>query len=69
MEKGWINIFATGDEYLVSIAKELLEENRIDSVVINHKDSSYVWLGEVELYVRAENENKALEVLKQLNKG
>jgi hypothetical protein len=69
MEKGWINIFATGDEYLVSIAKELLEENGIDSVVINHKDSSYVWLGEVELYVRDENENKALEVLKQLNKG
>jgi hypothetical protein len=69
MEKGWKNIFATGDEYLVSIAKELLEENGIDSVVINHKDSSYVWLGEVELYVRDENETKALEVLKQLNKG
>ncbi len=69
MEKGWKRVIASGDEYLVSIAKDLLQDSGIESVVINHKDSSYVWLGEVELYVRDEDETMANEVLKQLNKG
>ncbi len=69
MEKGWKSVIASGDEYLVSIAKDLLQDNGIESVVISHKDSSYVWLGEVELYVRDEDESMANEVLKQLNKG
>jgi len=69
MEKGWTKVFGAGDEYLVSIAKDLLQDGGIESVVINHKDSSYVWLGEVELYVRDEDESQAKELLKQLNKG
>ena len=69
MEKGWKRVIASGDEYLVSIAKDLLQDNGIESVIINHKDSSYVWLGEVELYVSDQDEAKANEVLKQLNKG
>jgi hypothetical protein len=69
MEKGWKNIFTTGDEYLVSIAKELLKEGGIEAVEISHKDSSYVWLGEIELFVRDEDEVQAIEIVKQLNKG
>lgn len=69
MEKGWKNIFTTGDEYLVSIAKELLKEGGIEAVEISHKDSSYVWLGEIELFVRDEEEVQAIEIVKQLNKG
>jgi hypothetical protein len=69
MEKGWKNVFTTGDEYLVSIAKELLKEGGIEAVEISHKDSSYVWLGEIELFVRDEDEVQAIEIVKQLNKG
>ena len=66
MEKGWTNVFSTNNEFLASIAKDLLENSGIETVVINHKDSSYVFWGEAELYVRDENETKATEILNQL---
>ena len=68
MEKGWTNIYSTSDEYLSTIAQELLKENEIESVVINHKDSAYVCLGELDVYVREEDEKQAVEILEQLNK-
>ena len=69
MEKGWTSVFCSSDEYLVSIAKDLLENSGIESVVINHKDSAYVIWGEAEIYVTDQNESQAREILKQLNKG
>ncbi len=69
MEKGWTKVYSAGDEYLVSIAKDLLENNEIESVVINHKDSSYGIWGVAEVYVREENEHQATEILHELKKG
>jgi hypothetical protein len=69
MEKGWTNVFNTADEYLISIAKDLLQNNGIENVVINHKDSAYVIWGEFELFVREEDEKQATEVLENLKKG
>lgn len=68
MEKGWVSVFCSSDEYLVSIAKDLLENMGIESVVLNHKDSSYLLWGEAEVYVTDQNEAQAREILKQLNK-
>ena len=69
MEKGWINIYNTEDQYRGDIAKELLEEQGIESVIINHKDSSYLNFGEFEVYVREEHEELARKILEQLIKG
>ena len=69
MEKGWKSVYVSSDEYLVAIAKDLLANNGIESVIINHKDSAYVIWGEAELYIREEDEALGNEVLKQLNKG
>ena len=69
MEKGWTIVYVTADEYLMSIAKDLLQNDEIDSVVINHKDSSYVCWGEAELYVRDEDEQKSIKILEHLIKG
>jgi len=69
MEKGWTNVFVTHEEYLMAIAKDLLQNSGIESVVINHKDSSYVMWGEGELYVRNEDEKQAVMILEQLKKG
>ncbi|HEY3389924.1 MAG TPA: DUF2007 domain-containing protein [Prolixibacteraceae bacterium] len=66
MEKGWIIVYSTADEYLCTIAKELLQENEIESVLMNHKDSAYAFMGEIELYVREEDEKKAARILEQL---
>ena len=69
MEKGWTSVFSSSDEYIVSIAKDLLDNNGVESVVINRKDSAYVIWGEAEVYVTDQNETQAREILKQLNNG
>ncbi len=69
MEKGWIKVFSTSDQYLVSIAKDLLENSGIESVILNQKDSSYVMWGEAELYVHDIHESQALEILIELKQS
>lgn len=69
MELGWKIVYSTADEYLATIAKESLQENEIESVMINHKDSAYSFMGEVELYVREEDEKQAALILEQIKKG
>lgn len=69
MEKGWIKVFSNSDQYLVSIAKDLLENNGIESVILNQKDSSYGMWGEVELYVHDLHEAKAREILIELKQS
>ena len=69
MEKGWTKVFGATEDYLVSIAKDILQDNGIEAIVINHKDSSYVMWGEAEVFVREENEVQANEILNQLKKS
>ena len=66
MEKGWTKVFVTAEDYLVSMAQDILQDNGIESVVINHKDSSYIMWGEAEVYVTDQNETQAREILQQL---
>jgi hypothetical protein len=66
MEKEWKQVFLSGQMYKAEIAKSLLENNGINSVILNQVDSVYKMFGNVELYVREENEQKALELLKEL---
>lgn len=66
MEKGWKQVFLSGQMYKAEIAKSLLENNGINSVIINQVDSVYKMFGNIELYVREEDEQKALEILKEL---
>lgn len=66
MEKGWKQVFLSGQLYKVEIAKDVLENNGIESVIINKKDSSYLAFGSIELYVKEDTEKQAIELLKDL---
>ncbi|RLD48105.1 MAG: DUF2007 domain-containing protein [Bacteroidetes bacterium] len=66
MEKGWTNIRNFNKAYLAEIAKEVLTDNNIESVIINKKDSSYTTFGDIELYVREENAETAKQLIKEL---
>lgn len=66
MEKDWKQVFLSGQLYRAEIARELLENNGINSVILNQKDSSYTSFGNIELYVNKNDEEKALELLKEL---
>jgi hypothetical protein len=69
MEKGWIKVFSASDQYLVSIAKDLLENSGVESVILNQKDSSYGMWGEAELYVQDIHESQAREILIELKQS
>lgn len=65
MEKDWVKVFESPEELKIEIARQLLEENEIDSVVINKRDRSYN-IGDIELYVHRDNVIRAKQALKEL---
>ena len=67
MEKGWQRIYFTDKPHLVQIAKSILEENHIESVIVDKRDSSYVTIGEVELYVKEDDITLAKFLLQSNN--
>ena len=67
MEKDWIKIKSFNKEYLAEIAKEVLLDHGIKSVIINKQSSSYLSFGDIEIYVSKKNAIKAINYLKELN--
>ncbi len=66
MEKDWEIAKVFIKLYLAEIAKEVLADNNIESVIINKKDSSYQSFGDIELYVNKNNIEKAKELIKEV---
>jgi hypothetical protein len=65
MDKNWILIFSTTDLYKAELIKGMLNENEINAVVVNKKDSSYLF-GEAEVYVMSEDVLKSRHLLKEI---
>jgi hypothetical protein len=65
----WEKIFSTNTEYQAEILKALLEEENIECVIINKKDSSYLTFGEIELYVKPDDILKAKRIATKLNEN
>lgn len=66
MEKDWARAYDTQQEYMAELARAVLSDNDIESVVINKKDSSYNFFGDVEVYVKRDKLLKAKLILKQI---
>jgi hypothetical protein len=66
MEKGWIEVFLTAHEYKAAIAVDLLQNAGIKAVLINQHDSAYKSFGDYVVYVNENDEQQALELLKDL---
>lgn len=66
MEKGWKEVYITGHDYKAELAKEILENEGIDVVVMNQHDSAIQSFGNFYIYVAEENITKATELLKNL---
>jgi hypothetical protein len=54
MDENWQKIYSSQMEHKVEILKAVLENEGIACVIVNKKDSLYLF-GELELYVNAEN--------------
>ncbi|HKL31781.1 MAG TPA: DUF2007 domain-containing protein [Tangfeifania sp.] len=66
MEEGWKQVFLTGEEYKANMAKDILENDGIKTVLMNRHDTAYKSFGDIEVYVQEADEQKALELLKEL---
>ena len=66
MEKDWVKLFSTDRPYQAELARQILEENGIQAVVVNKKDSSYLMFGETEVYVNQDEVIKAKQLIKTL---
>lgn len=61
--KSWFKIYSTNSYAEASIIKGMLEENNIRAIILNKQDSSYLFLGEIELYVSVHFKNVALHLI------
>ena len=66
MEKDWIKVYASSDFFKAEMLRQKLEENEIEVVLMNKKDSSYQF-GEVQLFVAETNFAQATEIIIQNN--
>ena len=65
MNDNWIKIYVTNNYQKAQLIKMRLEENGINTVDINKKDSMYLF-GDIELYVDKINFIKAKDVIKEI---
>ncbi|HBI81549.1 MAG TPA: hypothetical protein DDY04_06355 [Bacteroidales bacterium] len=65
MDENWQEVFSTSQPWQAEMAKQILEENGIAAVVVNRKDSSYLF-GEINVYTELTHADQAKELLKEL---
>ncbi len=66
MEKDWQVAYVTGDQYRAEMARQILDQNGIEAVIMDQKDSAYTTFGDIEVFVKGENQEAARELLKEL---
>ncbi|MEX2591079.1 MAG: DUF2007 domain-containing protein [Chitinophagales bacterium] len=65
MESGWKKVYSGTDAFKAQLLKEKLESLDIHCVLLDKKDSAYVMIGEIELYVQEANFLKAINIIQQ----
>lgn len=67
MNRDWIRIYSTGQGHLAELLKQSLERADTPVVIMNKKDSSYLF-GSHEVHVDVNFQQSALEILDQFKK-
>jgi hypothetical protein len=62
VDKNWVKIYSTSANYKAELLKGLLMENGINAIIVNKKDSSYLF-GELELYVMSDDAIQAKHII------
>ncbi len=62
--EGWKRVYSTDKAYNASLIVDMLSENKIHAVSVNEKDSSFVVLGDIDIFVADKDETEALRLIK-----
>ncbi len=65
MDSGWKCIYFSNQLHKIEIVRSVLNDNDIKSVVIDKRDSSYVMVGDIEVYVSSEDVILAKIIIEQ----
>ena len=55
MDSSWQCIYFSNQLHKIEIVRSVLNDNEIKSVVVDKRDSSYIMVGDIELYVSNED--------------
>ncbi|MCD6347284.1 MAG: DUF2007 domain-containing protein [Bacteroidales bacterium] len=67
MAKDMTLVYTIDQSCKAQLILDVLEENSIEVVIINKKDSSFKSFGEFEVYVAAKDEEKAKGILEKMS--
>ncbi len=67
-DSDFVKVYAHSKLYVAEMLKTYLYDNQIESFILNQQDSSYHF-GDIELYVKKENEEKAKKLIKIFEKN
>ncbi len=62
--EGWVVVFSCDNLFRAELARQHLSNDGIEAIVVNKKDSFYVTIGDVEVYVASEDVEAATDLLK-----
>ena len=63
--EGWQQVYSSDQPHLIQVARAILQDNGIQAVELNQKDSIYITVGEIVLYVPVDLAPLALVILEQ----
>ena len=63
----WVRVYTSTFPHKISIVKAVLEENQIASFEVNKKDSAYIAIGEIDLFVNKDDSVLAEFLIKSHN--
>lgn len=62
---GWVLIYIIDDQWRLDLIRQILDSNDIACVVIDKKDSSFHF-GNAEIYVKHQDAERAVELIKDI---
>ncbi len=65
MEKGWTLIYVNNQLHKTEIVRAVLEDEGIESVSMDKRDSSYISIGDIEVYVPEEYAELARTIIEK----
>jgi transcriptional regulatory protein LevR len=65
MDQNWKVVFTVTELHLSEMAKQMLNDNNIEAIIMNKVDSAYPSIGHVEVLVKEDDQEKAEQLLKE----
>ncbi len=65
MDADWTLVYTTTKPYVAELTKQMFLNHKIEAVVLNKRDSSYNSFGELEVYVKNDDKETALVLIKE----